>query len=216
MESLRQSLRQIAGDKMAQDAAHDLAHLDRVWLTCHDIANTMGGATAPLLAAAYLHDLVNLPKNHPDRKAASTWSAKAAVPHLHALGFSEQDVVDTCHAIEAHSFSAGIEPTTDTARILRDADRLDALGAIGIARAFSVSGQLGRAFYDPNDPFATERPLDDTQFALDHWPLKLLKLPDGMLTDRGRQIAADRISTMTDFLAQLAPEIGMKLPAHWT
>jgi uncharacterized protein len=215
MDSLRQSLRQIAATEMVQDPAHDLAHLDRVWLTCQDIAKTMGGVTPPLLAAAYLHDLVNLPKDHPKRKNASTLSAKAAEPHLQSLGFSGDDIATTCHAIQAHSFSAGIEPQSDTARILRDADRLDALGAIGIARAFAVSGQLNRPLYDANDPFSANRPLDDTCFALDHWPQKLLRLPTDMLTSRGRRIALKRATMMMDFLRQLSPEIGAQVPTDW-
>lgn len=217
MQALRHTLRDIAARDMAQDAAHDLAHLDRVWLTARDIAETMGGATRPLLAACYLHDLVNLPKDAPDRALASTLSAQAALPHLHALNFAEDEITDTTHAIAAHSFSAGIEPVSDTARILRDADRLDALGAIGIARTFAVSGALNRPFYDPDDPFASHRPLDDTTYALDHWPLKLLRLPDTMLTTRGKQIAQDRVATMHHFLTTLAAEIG-HAPEHpcWT
>jgi uncharacterized protein len=214
-EPLRQKLRHIAAAEMAQDAAHDLAHLDRVWLTCRDIATDMDVEERPLMAAAYLHDLVNLPKNAANRAQASTLSAKAAIPHLQALGFSDAQARQTCHAIKAHSFSAGIEPETDTARILRDADRLDALGAIGIARTFAVSGQLGRAFYDAEDPFAAERDLDDGQFALDHWPTKLLRLPDDMLTERGRQIAQTRVATMLDFISHFAAEIGTPMPSHW-
>ncbi|MBA85889.1 MAG: hydrolase [Rhodobacteraceae bacterium] len=201
---------------MAQDAAHDLAHLDRVWLTCVDIAQTLPVDTVPLMAAAYLHDLVNLPKDAPNRAQASALSARAAQPHLRALGLSSAQIAQACHAITAHSFSAGIEPESDTARILRDADRLDALGAIGIARSFAVSGQLGRSFYDPQDPFATTRDPDDTLFALDHWPIKLLRLPDGMLTDRGRAIAQERVLRMRDFLAHFASEIGAPPPTHWS
>lgn len=216
MHALRQTLRDIAQRAMAQDAAHDLAHLDRVWHTAHDIAETMGGATRPLLAACYLHDLVNLPKDAPDRAMASTLSAQAATPHLQALGFPPDDIADTAHAIAAHSFSAGIEPKSDTARILRDADRLDALGAIGIARTFAVSGGLGRPLYAPDDPFATQRPLDDTAYALDHWPLKLLRLPAEMLTARGQQIAAERLIPMHHYLAAIAAELGTPAPTHWT
>jgi len=216
MPPLHQSLRQIADEHMVQDAAHDLAHLDRVWTTCQDIAETLGVATRPLLAAAYLHDLVNLPKDAPNRADASRLSAEAAAPHLQALGFSPDEISETQHAIAAHSFSAGIEPVSDTARILRDADRLDALGAIGIARAFAVSGQLGRALYAPDDPFAAHRPPDDRTFSLDHWPLKLLRLPDDMLTQQGKEIARTRLATMHGFLDALAAEIGTKPPAHWS
>lgn len=215
MHTLRHALRQIAQRDMAQDAAHDLAHLDRVWENCRIIAADIGGPTRPLLAAAYLHDLVNLPKHASNRSQASTLSAQAAIPHLQALDFAENEIAETTHAIAAHSFSAGIEPETDTARILRDADRLDALGAIGIARAFAVSGALNRPFYDADDPFAQTRAINDAHFALDHWPLKLLRLPDDMQTKTGHRIAQQRLATMHRFLTELAAEIGTQAPTHW-
>lgn len=208
-DDLRQRLRAVAGAAMAQDSAHDLAHLDRVWANAQAIAEGEGGADTPILcAAAYLHDLVNLPKDAPDRARASAMSASAARPHLQALGFGPDRVAAVQHAIEAHSFSAGITPETHEARILRDADRLDALGAIGVARAFAVSGALDRALYHPGDPFAATRVPDDGTFALDHWPAKLLRLPDGMTTATGQRIARDRIAVMLRFARDLADEIG--------
>lgn len=216
MQPLRQALRDIAARDMAQDAAHDLTHLDRVWSNCQRIAASEGGNMRILLAGAYLHDLVNLPKDAPERATASAQSAQAAEPHLHALGYTPEEVTQTTHAITAHSFSAGIEPETLESRILRDADRLDALGAIGIARAFAVSGTLNRPFYDPADPFARHRQPDDRAFALDHWPLKLLRLPDAMLTETGRRIARQRLATMRQFLSDLAAELDTAAPNHWT
>jgi len=200
---------------MAQDSAHDLAHLDRVWANVQAIAGE-GTDLTVLLAASYLHDLVNLPKDSPERARASTLAAEEAAPILRALGFDEGRVTATQHAIAAHSFSAGIPPETEEARILRDADRLDALGAIGIARCFAVSGALDRPLYDPEDPFAAARALDDTRQTLDHFRTKLLNLPAGMLTARGREIADARARRMIGFLEDLGAEIGAPLPPDWT
>lgn len=215
MEALRQQLRQIAAQDMAQDSAHDLAHLDRVWATCQRIAASDGGDLRILLAGAYLHDLVNLPKDAPNRAQASTLAAEAAAVHLTRLGYSGAEVAAVQHVIRAHSFSAGIQPQSPEARVLRDADRLDAIGAIGLARCFAVSGALARPLYDPDDPFARQRPLDDTSQALDHFAVKLLRLGDGMLTPTGRIIAAERTRLMMQFLTELAGEIGAAPPAHW-
>ncbi|WP_323783811.1 HD domain-containing protein [Thalassovita sp.] len=215
MEPLRQTLRDIAERDMAQDSAHDLGHLDRVWFTCDRIAATEGGNRKLLLAAAYLHDLVNLPKDAPNRAQASRLAADAAIPHLQALGFSETEIARTRHAIEAHSFSANIEPETQEARILRDADRMDAIGATGIARTFAVSGRLNRPLHHPDDPFATHRPPDDSAYALDHWPVKLLRLAEGMTTETGRALAQRRLSVMHRYLSDLADEIGTEPPQHW-
>ncbi|MEM7317826.1 MAG: HD domain-containing protein [Pseudomonadota bacterium] len=215
LADLRTALRKVAARRMSQDPAHDLAHLDRVWINATTIANGMANQRV-LLAASYLHDLVNLPKDSPDRHLASRRSGEAAVPFLQDLGYLEDEIVQVCHAIEAHSFSAGIEPESTEACILRDADRLDALGAIGIARNFSVSGSLNRALYDPGDPFGERRPLDDTKYSLDHWRAKLLALPEDMLTDAGRAVAENRLALMLHFLEDFARDIGHAVPDSWT
>ncbi|MCF6234164.1 MAG: HD domain-containing protein [Rhodobacteraceae bacterium] len=207
MQTLRAKLREAAQGQMSADPAHDLAHLDRVWGVTQAIAQREGGDLRVLLGAAYLHDLVNLPKDAPDRHKASALSADAAVPILRLLGYEADEIDGTCHAITAHSFSGGVEPQSRESMILRDADRLDALGAIGIARTFVVAGALGRPLYDPDDPFAKSRPLDDQRWSLDHWQVKLLHLSHGMLTETGREIAQNRSRVMRDFLWQLAREL---------
>ncbi|WP_298851559.1 HD domain-containing protein [uncultured Ruegeria sp.] len=211
---LRARLRAVVAHRMETDPAHDLAHLDRVWTNAKAIADDQTEMLV-LLAASYLHDLVNLAKDDPDRHLASRRSATESEPILVEFGYSTDQVRAIQHAIEAHSFSANIAPETDEARILRDADRLDALGAIGIARNFSVSGALGRTLYDPADPFAQNRPLDDLYFSLDHWKVKLLRLPGDMLTETGRRIAEQRTARMIRFLEEFAEEIGSSLPQSW-
>ncbi len=211
---LRSRLRGIVAQRMETDPAHDLAHLDRVWVNAQAISDDQTNMLV-LLAACYLHDLVNLPKDDPDRHLASRRSATDSEPILRDLGYNQDQTRAIQHAIEAHSFSANIAPNTDEARILRDADRLDALGAIGIARNFSVSGALGRSLYDPADPFAANRPLEDLKFSIDHWKVKLLSLPDGMLTETGRILAQNRAERMIRYLEDLSEEIGRPLPESW-
>ncbi len=211
---LRTKLRGIVAQRMQTDPAHDLAHLDRVWRNALAIADDQADM-AVLLAASYLHDLINLPKNDPNRHLASRRSAQESEPILQELGFSDTQIQATQHAIEAHSFSANIPPRTPEARILRDADRLDALGAIGIARTFAVAGALGRDLYDPEDPFAVSRDLDDLNFSIDHWKVKLLSLPDDMLTEAGHALAQERRAQMLEFLRAFADEIGHPVPAPW-
>jgi len=98
-------------------------------------------------------------------------------------------------------------PETPEAKILQDADRLDAIGAIGIARCFHVGGRMGGALYHPGDPAAEARPLDDRAYALDHFAAKLFKLGDGFLTAEGQRMAAARLAFMTDFVAAFRAEI---------
>lgn len=190
------------------DGAHDLGHLRRVWRQAQTIAGAEGGADMQVLqAACFLHDLVNLPKNHPNRRRASRLSAEAAVVWLTRQRFPPEKLPAVHHAISAHSFSAGIEPQTIEARIVQDADRLDALGAIGIARMFHVSGALGQALFDDADPMALNRALDDRAFALDHLQVKLFGLVETMKTATGRAIAAERAEWMASFRTRLLSEV---------
>lgn len=190
------------------DGSHDVHHSRRVLRMALRISRAEGGADAVTLAcAAYLHDLVNLPKNHPDRSRASAMSADAARPILRDLGIDEARIEAACHAIETHSFSAGKKPQTLEARILQDADRIEALGAIGIARAFYIAGMLGSGLFDGGDPLAEHRPLDDKKFALDHFEVKLWSLATTMQTDAGRRLAQERTQYMRDFVAQLVGEL---------
>lgn len=191
------------------DGAHDLDHLARVWSNARTIALDEEAVDLPVLeAAVWFHDLVNLPKSAPDRAQASRLSAELAVAFLRADGMAEDKLASVAHAIEAHSFSAGIAPETLEARILQDADRLEALGAIGIARMFVVAGQMGAGVANSADPMALNRPLDDRRFALDHMETKLLRLPNTMQTRMGRMMAEERAEWMMSFRTRLLHEIG--------
>lgn len=191
------------------DGAHDLGHLRRVWRVSKTLARQLGGAVDMELleAASYLHDIINLPKDNPQRRHASALSADHAVRYIAQFGWSSERLKSLHHAIEAHSFSAQIAPRSVEAKLLQDADRMDALGAIGIARCFSVSGQLGRALFDPDDPLADARPLDDTTFALDHFEAKLFRISETMQTLPGRAMAASRVQVMRDFVTTLVAEV---------
>lgn len=191
------------------DAAHDLGHINRVRQTARQMASTHPGLDLEALdIAAILHDLVNLPKDAPDRARASQLSADRASAWLAGQGVAEDRIARIAHAIAAHSFSAGIPPLTTEAKILQDADRLEALGAIGLARMFAVAGALGRALFDPDDPLAQHRALDDKAFALDHLETKLFRLVETMQTPEGRAIAEARATFLRQFREQLLVEIG--------
>ncbi|WP_122768872.1 HD domain-containing protein, partial [Pseudomonas viridiflava] len=151
-----------------------------------------GGDARVLVAATLLHDRVAVEKNSPFRSRASRLAAARASELLTEMGWDEESIASVAHAIEAHSFSAQITPRTLEARILQDADRLDALGMVGVARVFYVSGRMGRYLYDPLDPHATQRPYDDKNFAVDHFHTKLLHLADGFQTRTGASLAKVR------------------------
>jgi uncharacterized protein len=192
----------------AIDGAHDLGHLDRVWANAQAIARELGaGDLEVLLPAAYFHDAVNLPKNHPDRARASVASASWAREYLAAQGYLADKLDAVAHAIAAHSFSANITPETLEAEILQDADRLEALGAIGIARMFHVGGAMGGWMFDADDPLAQNRPLDDKRFSLDHLEVKLFPIAGTMRTGPGREMALARVEWMRSFRSRLLREM---------
>lgn len=190
------------------DAAHDPGHVRRVVTAAKRLAKAEGARLAVVVPAAWLHDGVLLPKDAPDRHRASALAAERAGRLLREAGYPESLVPAVEHAVEAHSFSAGIEPETLEAAVVQDADRLDALGAVGIARTFLVAGALGSALAHPTDPFPTRRPPDDRRFAVDHVYAKLLTLADSMRTDAGRAEAERRTAFLRSFLHQLADEFG--------
>lgn len=195
------------------DASHDVYHARRVMQNALAIAEKEAiNSTPVLIAAAYLHDLVNVPKNSAHRDQASRLSAEAAKPILEKLDFSDEDIQTIQHCIEAHSFSAGIETRTTEARIIQDADRLESLGALGIARTFYIAGKLDSELFDGADPFGEKRSLDDKRYAIDHFKLKLLTLSDTMKTKAGKAMAEKRTASMRVFLDALANEVGVEQP----
>lgn len=189
------------------DPAHDWPHIGRVASTANKICEQENADLEVILAAVYCHDLVNLPKNHPDRKNASTLASQEAEPHLEKAGFSPEEILRIKSAIIEHSFSKGLKPSSKEAAIVQDADRLDALGAIGILRCAAVNTKMESSFYEPLDPFAEGRPLDDKHFMVDHYFVKLFKLPELMNTEAGKRIALERVDFMTIFLETLGKEI---------
>jgi uncharacterized protein len=189
------------------DPAHDYAHLARVWGNVCRIMAAEGGDAELLLAATLLHDCVVVEKDSPRRAEASRLAAQRARGVLARLGWRGERVAAVSHTIEAHSFSAGIGPETLEARILQDADRLDAMGFVGVARCFQVSGRLGRALYDADDPRAAGRDLDDGRFTLDHFPRKLLRLASGFETGEGARLAQERHTRLVTFFEGFLGEL---------
>ncbi len=204
--------KKIASTDLGDDPAHDLAHFRRVTATARKLCEEEGACWEIVMPAAWLHDLINVPKNDPRRSQASRLSGEAAIRWLSEQGYPEQFHSDIAHAIEAHSFSAKIEPRTLEARIVQDADRLDGLGAIGVARCFAVAGLLRRRLYHPDQPLPKDgpdaRPLNDLEFTVDHFYVKLFKTAETLRTPSGRAEGQRRAEFMRQFLNELSREIG--------
>jgi len=194
-------------DHEATDGAHDLGHVRRVVATARHLALAEAADLAIVLTAAWLHDCVAVPKDSPLRSQASRLAAKKAREFLKSQDCPEATIEAIAHCIEAHSFSAGIEPRTPEACVVQDADRLEALGAIGLCRCIATGERMGRPLFHPEDPFWEDREPDDTRWSLDHLPAKLLRLETTMHTRAGRAEAGRRTAFLQTFLEELRREL---------
>jgi len=192
---------------MANDTAHDFDHIMRVYKNAQTICKKENANEKLVLSAVLLHDIVSYAKSDKRSKLSSIKSAEESKKILKKFDFTKKEIQIISDAIRDHSFSRNKTPVTIEGKILQDADRLDALGAIGIARVFAVGGSEKRPFYNIEDPFCKNRIPDDQIWTLDHFYRKLLKLESLMNTKSGKIEAKKRTKIMKDFLNQLKKEI---------
>jgi uncharacterized protein len=192
---------------MDNDPAHDFEHVMRVYNNAKKISKEEKANQKLVLSAALLHDIVSYPKSSKRSKFSSIDSAKKSKLILKKYDFTTEEIIIVFDAIVDHSFSQNKIPQTLEGKILQDADRLDALGSIGIARVFATSGSLNRPFYNIDDPFCAKRNPDDNLWAVDHFFNKLLKLEFMMNTKSGKIEAKKRTKVLKEFLKQLKNEI---------
>ena len=191
-----------------RDPAHDFQHVFRVYKNSKLIGRKEGADMEILLPAALLHDLVVYPKGSSKTSKSADDSADLAEMWLRSYGYPQVKIDRISYCIRTHSYSKRLTPSTLEGKILQDADRLDSLGAIGIARTFSVGGSEIRAFYNPDDPFwKSSRELNDREWTLDHFQTKLLRLTRSMHTKTAREIAHERANFMELFIKQLQKEL---------
>lgn len=196
-----------------QDLAHDADHVLRVYAWAVHIARAEAAPVDLCGAAALVHDLVNIPKESRDRPLGGELSAVAGREVLEEAGYAPAEVAACVEAVRTSSWSRGLAPSGPVGLVLQDADRLDAIGAIGAARNFACAqamatrGSPGR-FYDPADPFGEAgRPLDDVRNALDHWPRKLFRLRAGFHTPTAQAEAERRQQFLEAFWEELRLEL---------
>ncbi|GAA0224281.1 HD domain-containing protein [Haladaptatus pallidirubidus] len=186
--------------------AHDWHHVQRVAALAETLAEEHDANDRILFAAVWLHDIG---RGHEDRGEIddhAEWGAREAKYILAEFDVSESEIEAIQHCIRAHRFSNDVEPETTEAKLLSDADNLDALGAVGIARNFCFSGELGQTLHDPDLPIET----DDTTSgatAMNHFHKKILRLPDRMYTDAGCRMAEERGTFVEDFIERFEREV---------
>jgi len=196
-------IREIAKKMAPDDPAHDFSHTERVVELCQRIGKSVGANMDVLIVAALLHD-IGLREELEHKKDHAVRGAEIAESILREEGFDEDFVKKVSYAIRVHRYGKKILPETMEARALQDADRLDAMGAIGIARAFA--DRRSKKLYDPSekpqpyDPFAERS-------ALTHIKEKLLHLKDSLHTEQAKRIAEERHRFIELFVEELENEI---------
>ena len=193
--------------KISNDSAHDFDHIMRVYKNAQKICKNEKVNPKLVLCAVLLHDIISYPKSDKRSKLSSIKSAEASTKILKKYDFTEDEIQIISEAIRDHSFSQNKTPKTIEGKILQDADRLDAIGAIGIARVFAVAGSENRSFYSPEDPFCKKRSPDDQKWTLDHFYKKLLLLESLMNTKSGKSEAKRRTIVLKNFLSELKKEL---------
>jgi len=199
IDSIKNEVKEI----MDNDSAHDFDHVMRVYKNAQKICKKEKANEKLVLCAALLHDIVSYPKSDKRSKNSSTESAKKSKIILKQYDFSNDEITIISDAIRDHSFSQNKTPESIVGKILQDADRLDAIGAIGIARVFATGGSLKRPFYNIDDPFCKTRKPDDKTWTVDHFYQKLLKLESLMNTKSGKLEAHKRTGTLKDCMDHL-------------
>ena len=200
-------LRVVAEERADPGPAHDFLHVLRVAENARRIGEAEGARLEVVVAAALLHELFNYPKGHPESHRSGDVCAEHAEVVLREEGCPAELIAPICACIRDHAFSKGVVPADLEGKVVQDADRLDAIGAIGIARCMATCAEMKRPFYSPVDPFCRAREPDDKAWGIDHVFKKLLRIPDVLHTSTARAMAEERVAFLRAFLAQLESEI---------
>jgi uncharacterized protein len=189
--------------------AHDWHHVQRVENLADELLTHYDADERTVRLAVLLHDIGRAREDRGDIDDHATWGAREARNLLEQREVPEQRIAAVCHAIRVHRYSNDRDPETIEAKILCDADNLDALGAVGVARCFTYGGERGEPIHNPEIPPTTdETAAGATQY--NHFYKKILDLPDRMYTEAGSQIAQDRKAFVEEFLTRFDDEVAGK------
>ena len=187
--------------------SHNWDHTLRVRRLCQRIGAAEGVDMDVLLPSAYLHDIARSYQDDSNGAVChAEKGAQLAAAIVNKLSLTADQKENILHCIRSHRFRGNLTPRTPEARVLYDADKLDAIGAVGIARAFLFAGEVGARLHsdDPNIEAARTYSADDTGYR--EFKVKLSKIKDRILTREGRKLAVDRHTVMEDFFNRFIEE----------
>ena len=189
------------------DPSHDWLHIERVSRTCRILAKELGANLDILIPAAYLHDVINIPKDSQLRSKASLIASEKAQEILSDDQYSMDEIKQITQIIIEHSYSANIKASSIESQILQDADKLDGMGAIGVMRWVTCGTKMKASYYHSGDPWGEQRELDDKKYSLDHFEKKLLRLYGRLNTKQAQIEGQKRLDFFHSFLDQLKSEV---------
>ena len=189
--------------------AHDWHHVQRVDTLATTLVDRLPEPVDKdvLSLAVVLHDIGRTREDRGEIDDHASWGAREAGEILRDEGGDMTTIEAVQHCIRSHRYSSDVKPETIEAKILCDADNLDALGAIGIARVFAYGGEMGSPICDPSVPPADDETVDG-QSQYNHLHKKILDLPARMYTDAGRDLATDRAAFVRTYIDQFDAETG--------
>lgn len=187
--------------------SHKWDHTLRVYRLCKHIGIAEGVDMDVLLAAAYLHDIG---RGYQDESKGAVChaekGARLAEPILEKLALSKAQKNNILHCIRSHRFRGSHNPMTPEARVLFDADKLDAIGAVGVARAFLFAGEVGARLHNAEEKVEDTEPYSVEDTGYREFKVKLSKIRDRMLTAEGRKLAEERHVVMVEFFKRFLEE----------
>lgn len=187
--------------------SHDWEHTLRVCRLCRKIGIAEGADMQVLYSAALLHDIGRC---HQDQSAGAVChaekGAQMAVDLIQPLPLTPIQKDNILHCVRTHRYRGANRPETLEACVLFDADKLDAIGAIGVARAYLFAGEVGARLHNPDNNISDTRPYSREDTGYREFMVKLRKIRDRIITGEGRKIAADRHAYMVSFFERFIAE----------
>jgi len=191
--------------------SHAFDHTERVYNLSLKLAKGLDVDKDILKGASLLHDIARLKEDNKEVNCHAEHGAEMAKKILEVSKFPKEKIEGVCYAIKSHRHSKAIKAKTKEAQILQDADRLDALGAITIARMFSTGGKIDRPIYDPTKPLGIVHPGYECDSTIHGFHAKILKItPKTFNTEKARKIAKKRYAFVKKFLKEFEDEWGGK------
>ncbi|NQU79228.1 HD domain-containing protein [Candidatus Woesearchaeota archaeon] len=188
--------------------SHDWEHTERVYNLCVSIGEKEGADMDLLKIAALLHDIGREEQDKAKGKVChAERGAEIASEILKQHGLDDEKVDRITHCIQCHRFRNSNIPQSTEAKVLFDADKLDAIGAVGIGRAFLFSGEVGARLHNPDVDIEKTEEYTREDTAYREYMVKLRKIKDRMLTEEGRRVAEDRHQFMVDFFNRINDEV---------